>query len=74
MEEVREGQLVQTDEKDAKVLKVSTIYSPTLVTAEVVYPVPGRTTVREYTDADVRKWREPSQAIIARYEIAWGYR
>ncbi len=70
--ELFENKLVQTRKNE--VLKVSTIYSPTRVTAQVVYPIPGRTTVRTCTAQEVEGWREPTDAIMAKYEIAWGYR
>lgn len=63
--------LVQT--KDNEILKVSTIY-PNRVTAQVVYPLPPRTTVREYTPEQVATWREPSRAMLGKYERAWGFR
>jgi hypothetical protein len=61
--------LVQTPKNE--VLKVSTVY-PTYVTAEVVYPVPNRTTVRSYTLDQVSEWREPSSVMVGKYERAWG--
>lgn len=63
--------LVQTPKNE--VLRVSTIY-PDRVTAQVVYPVPGRTAVRTYRRAEVASWNQPTSALLARYEIAWGYR
>jgi hypothetical protein len=62
--------LVQTPARE--VLKVSTIY-PDRVTAQVVYPVPPRTTVREFTLADVATWREPSDVMVSKCERAWGF-
>lgn len=57
-----------------EVLKVSTIRSGT-VTAEVVYPLQPRTTVREYTAEQVEtNWKEPSKRMITNYERAWGVR
>ena len=53
------------------------MYRPTLSalarTAQVVYPLPARTTVREYTVQEIATWREPSAAMLARYERAWGF-
>jgi hypothetical protein len=77
LNELQEHLLVQTPANE--VLKVSNIYPPTesgtgYVTATLVYPIPGRTTVRSYLPDQVARWREPTDAIIAKYEIAWGYR
>lgn len=69
--DLRTGVLWQTPKHE--VVKVSTVY-PTRVTAEVVYPVPSRTTVREFTAEEVAAWREPTDALFAKYEIAWGLR
>lgn len=70
LEELHPNLLVQTP--DRRVLKVSTIYE-TRVTAQVVYPIPGRTTVQEFTADEVELWREPSSQMIHRYEDAWGF-
>lgn len=69
--DLQPNQLVQT--AGNQVLKVSTIYGPDEVTAQVVYPAPPRTTVRRHTAADVATWREPSEHMVARYERAWGH-
>lgn len=68
---LKQNQLVQNGRE---LLKVSTIYSENRVSASVVYPVPPRTTVRYYSAEQVEAWREPTNQLIARYEIAWGYR
>lgn len=65
------GVLYQTPKRE--LVQVSTLY-PARVTAQVVYPIPARTTVREYTAEEVAAWKEPTDALFARYEIAWGYR
>jgi hypothetical protein len=57
-----------------EIVKVSNVYHADRVTAEVVYPLPPRTTVRAYTAAEVARWREPSKAMITKYERAWGFR
>ena len=62
--------LVQTPRRE--VLKVSTVY-PNRCTAQVVYPVPARTTVREYTVKQIATWREPTRAMLDKYERAWGF-
>lgn len=62
--------LVQTPENE--VLKISTVY-PTYVTAQVVYPIPGRTAVRTCLLEEIAKWREPSDYMLGKYERAWGY-
>lgn len=69
--DLRQLQLVQTP--DRRILKVSNIYE-SRVTAEQVYPIPGRTSVSGYVADEVTNWREPTGALIAKYEIAWGYR
>ena len=69
--DLRTGLLVATPKRE--VLQVSTVYKA-YATAQVVYPKPGRTTVREYGADEVATWTEPSDALIARYEIAWGFR
>jgi hypothetical protein len=68
MTDLRPNVLVQTPGN--QLLKISTIYD-TMVTAELVYPVPPRTTVRSYLPAAVKKWREPTDAMVARYDTAW---
>lgn len=74
MTDLSENLLVQNGRQ---VLKVSTIYPPTqnggsgYVTAQVVYPVPPRTTVNPYLPDEVEKWREPSDHMLARYKAAW---
>lgn len=55
------------------VLKISTVY-PSMVTAQLVFPPPPHTTVRTYLADEVARWREPSDAMVARYEEAWGFR
>lgn len=71
-ETLRPNSLWRTPARE--VVQVSTVYGPDRVTATLVYPIPGRTTVRSYSAADVARWTEPSDALIARYEIAWGFR
>lgn len=68
--DLRENLLVQTPQRE--VLKVSTIYD-NRVTAQVLYPVPPRTTVCTYTAEEVMGWREPTDAMIRKYEKAWGF-
>lgn len=63
--------LVQTP--DLEILKVSSIYERH-VTAEVVYPVPGRTTVRTYLPEQIARWKPPSKGMVTKYEWAWGLR
>jgi hypothetical protein len=59
-------------------LKVSTVHSPTgqsdgYVTAQVLLPKPDRTTVREYGAIHIyERWKTPSDAMVRRYEEAWG--
>ena len=53
-----------------EVLKVSTIYGPDHVTAQVVVPLPPRTVVRSYTAAEVFVWRPPSAHMLKRYNDA----
>lgn len=69
--DLREGLLMQTPKHE--VVQVSTIYD-TRVTAEIVYPKPGRTAVRTFTLDEVALWRPVTDAMFARYEIAWGFR
>lgn len=64
------GLLVQTP--DREVLKISEFYDATL-TAQVLYPIPPRTTVRHYTYAEADNFQEPSAAMLKRYEDAWGF-
>lgn len=63
--------LVQTPEN--VVLKISTVY-PNRVTAQIVFPVPGRTAVRSYLPEQIATWREPSTVMVHKYEDAWGFR
>lgn len=57
-----------------ELLKISEIYSPERVSAQIVYPMPPRTTVRYYNAGQIAGWREPSTQLVARYEKAWGFR
>lgn len=60
--------------KNKEMVKVSTVYEDeNRVTAQVVYPVPPRTTVRSYPAADVARWSEPTATQVRRYERAWGF-
>jgi hypothetical protein len=52
-------------------LKVSTVYGPERVTAQVVLPIPKRTTVRSYSAEQVADWRPVSTAKYAQYVRAW---
>lgn len=52
-------------------LKVSEIYSPNHVSAEVVVPVPARTSVRHYTAEDVERWRTVTTKEYRRYNRLW---
>jgi hypothetical protein len=52
-------------------LKVSTVYGPDRVTAQVVLPVPARTTVRSYSAEQVALWRPVSDTKFAQYASAW---
>lgn len=59
--------------KDKEMVKVSAVYEDEArVDAQVVYPVPPRTTVRSYPAAEVAAWREPTTTQVHRYEHAWG--
>lgn len=70
--ELSPGQLVAAGGRSRPwLLKVSTVYSDNLVTAEVVYPVPPRTTVGSYTAREVAAWRQPSDELVALYDRAW---
>lgn len=63
--------LIVRDDSRKETLKVSTIYSPTRVTAQVVFPVPQRTTVREYTGEQVQAWREVTEREFNQYDQAY---
>jgi len=54
-----------------ELVKVSTIYPDRYVTAEVVYPIPPRTTVRAYGPDAIDQWRPCSTAQYRRYVKAW---
>ena len=70
LDDLQPNLLVQTPLNE--VLKVSTLLDGG-ATAQVLFPVPPRTTVRTYSEADIANWREPSAAMIKRYEKAWGF-
>jgi hypothetical protein len=67
--DIRTNQLVQ--DGDGSLLKVSTVYLHR-ATAQLVYPVPQRTTVREFTEEQIGCWSEPSDNLIAQYDAAYG--
>jgi hypothetical protein len=69
LSELRPLLLVSTPAHE--VLKVSEVYS-LWATAELVYPIPPRTTVRSYRAGEVASWRPASDRMVARYEEAWG--
>lgn len=69
--DITPGLIVQNG---GETLKVSTIYNDNHVTAQVVLPVPKRTTVKHYTAFDVGGWRPVSDMIFDRYERAYGAR
>jgi hypothetical protein len=62
-----------------ELLRVSNIYLPDhregggtgYVTAQLVYPLPPRTTVRSYTLDQIAAFREPTKRIVTAYERAW---
>jgi hypothetical protein len=59
---------------DNEMVKLSTVYADEgRVTAQVVLPVPPRTTVRSYTLAAAAAWKSPSTAQIRKYNRAWGF-
>ena len=62
--------LVQTPQR--QVLKISTIYDENRVSAQIVYPVPTRTSVEYFNATDVSTWREPTKAMLNRYDEAYG--
>jgi hypothetical protein len=68
--ELQQNLLVQTPANE--VLQVSNIYE-TRVTAQVVYPLPPRTTVREYTVDQVARWKVASDHMVKKYEEVWGF-
>lgn len=70
VEDLTPGLLVQPTGPGTRgmLLKVSTIYSDTYVSAEQVLPVPPRTTVRFYTAEEFAAWREPSKALLRCYD------
>lgn len=51
-------------------LKVSSIYNG-YITAQVVYPVPPRTTVRAYLPQQIMGFKEPGNTLVERYERAY---
>lgn len=54
-------------------LKVSSVYNE-YITAQVVFPLPPRTTVRSYTAEQITLlFSEPSDALIERADEAWGW-
>ena len=59
---------------DGEMVKISTHYiDEARITAQVVYPVPPRTTVRSYALPEAAQWKSPSAAQVRRYERAWGF-
>lgn len=59
---------------DGEMVKISTHYiDEARITAQVVYPVPPRTTVRSYTLSEAALWKSPSTAQVRKYERAWGF-
>jgi hypothetical protein len=64
IDELRPGLIVQYG---SETLKVSTIYGPDRVTAQVMMPVPPRTTVRAYNPTQVAKWRPASAQAYNKY-------
>lgn len=72
----RENTLWVTGGKGAsvKMVQISHHYADEgKVSARLVLPVPPRTTVKFFTLAEVRTWREPTDAEVRRYERAWGF-
>lgn len=64
--------LWMTAEKE--MVKVSNHYTDEgRITAQVVYPVSPRTTVRSYTLSEAALWKSPSAAQMRKYERAWGF-
>ena len=53
-----------------ELLKVSTIYHDNRVSAELVYPVQPRTTMRFYSAAEVEAWKPPSKILLNHYDDA----
>lgn len=72
--ETTELQLNLLVQDGRELLKVSEIYSQDRVSAQVLYPMPPRTTVRYYSARQVAGWREPTNQLVAQYEKAWGFR
>ena len=70
IEDLRPNLIVQDGRET---LKVSTIYSDNHVTAQVVLPVPLRTTVRHYDAFAVGGWRAVSDKKYADYEAAYSH-
>lgn len=68
--DLRMNQLVRNGRE---LLKVGTVYSDDLVSAQVVYPIPPRTTVRFYTAAEAAAWGRPSAQLVHKYDDAWGF-
>jgi hypothetical protein len=78
LEDLRSGMLVQDG---SQVYKVSTLYlvrndgSPRSApgfTAQLLLPVPPRTTVRHFDALDLVRFREPSDAKVRKLDAAYG--
>lgn len=69
LSELRPLLLVSTPSRE--VLKISRV-TGSRVTAELVYPLPGRTTIRAYGPEEVASWSPASDRMVDRYEEAWG--
>lgn len=63
--------LIVSDPEDRCLLKISRVAPSEPVTAEVVLPVPQRTTVQSYTDEEITRWSPPTDQQYRDYLDAW---
>jgi len=66
------GRLLEDSRKPGTLYKLSEA-GATSFTATLVYPKPGRTRVHTFAIDEMAYLREPTNALVRRYERAWGF-
>jgi len=69
MADIRQNMLLQTNGR-AELYKVSTVEDGHF-SAALVFPPPGRTSVRRFSHGDLVRFRAPSAVLLNQYEDAY---
>jgi len=66
------GRLVEDSASPGTLYKLSERQA-TAFTATLVYPIPAHTTVRQFAIGESHRFREPSDQLVRKHDVAWGF-